>query len=73
MKPNTPKKQPVKQSLAERFEKFTRNKYVIIILLFIVSIVFFTNYNALYDKKFLDESKVEHKFFPDGYVTLIPA
>lgn len=51
MKPNTPKKQPVKQSLAERFEKFTRNKYVIIILLFIVSIVFFTNYNALYDKK----------------------
>lgn len=28
---------------------------------------------AIYDKKFLDESKVEHKFFPDGYVTLIPA
>ena len=51
MKPNTPKKQPVKQSLSERFEKFTQNKFVIIILLFIVSIVFFANYNTLYDKK----------------------
>ena len=27
----------------------------------------------LYDKQFRDESKVAHKFVPDGYVTLIPA
>lgn len=44
-------KQSVKQSLAERFEKFTHNKFFILVLLFIVSIVYFTNYNALYDKK----------------------
>lgn len=44
-------KQSVKQSLSERFEKFTHNKFFILVLLFIVSIVYFTNYNALYDKK----------------------
>lgn len=28
---------------------------------------------VLYDKQFRDESKVAHKFVPDGYVTLVPA
>lgn len=28
---------------------------------------------ALYDKQYADESKVAHKFVPDGYVALVPA
>ena len=59
MKPSNQKKQPVKQptkqtvkqSFAERFEKFTHNKFFILVLLFFVSIVYFANYNAIYDKK----------------------
>ena len=46
-----PSKQAVKQSLAERFERFTHNKFFILVLLFIISIVYFANYNAIYDKK----------------------
>lgn len=41
-----------KKSLLESIENFFKNKFVIGILLLILSIVFFVNYNALYDKKF---------------------
>lgn len=71
-----PTKQPVKQSFTERIKKITQNKFFIIILLFIVSIVYFTNYNALYDKK-LDTNGDNIYYFSlgkslaegDGYCT----
>lgn len=46
------KKQKEQKSFLQKIEDFSRNKIVVSLLLLIVSIVFFVNYNALYDKKF---------------------
>lgn len=48
---NNKKTETAKTSVLQKIENFSRNRFVIAILLLIISVVFFVNYSALYDKK----------------------
>ena len=48
---NNKKTETAKTSVLQKIENFSRNRFVIAILLLIIYVVFFVNYSALYDKK----------------------